>query len=94
MFGKKNTPTTQIDKEQLAVIETAQKRIRQKKYLYYHLVVFIIGSALLVLINVVLGLGEDATLFGTKWFVWAVFLWLFAFLFHAFDVYVTNKFMG
>ncbi|MFK7748318.1 MAG: dihydrofolate reductase, partial [Kordia sp.] len=47
-----------------------------------------------VLINVVLGLGEDATLFGTKWFVWAVFLWLFAFLFHAFDVYVTNKFMG
>ena len=94
MFGKKNQPTTQIDQEQLAIIETARKRIKQKKRLYYHLVIFIIGSALLVLINVVLGLGEDVTLFGTKWFVWAVLLWLFAFLFHAFDVYVTNKFMG
>jgi dihydrofolate reductase len=94
MFGKKNQPTTQIDQEQLAIIETAQKRIKQKKRLYYHLVIFIIGSALLVLINVVLGLGEDVTLFGTKWFVWAVFLWLFAFLFHAIDVYVTNKYMG
>jgi len=94
MFGKKKKPTTQIDQEQLALIETAQKRIRQKKRLYYHFVVFVIGSALLVLINVVLGVGEDTTLFGINWFVWAVFLWLFAFLFHVFDVFVTNKFMG
>jgi len=95
MFAnKKQQPTTQIDQEQLALIETAQKRIRQKKRLYYHFVVFVIGSALLVLMNVVLGLGEDVILFGTNWFVWAVFLWLFAFLFHAFDVYITNKFMN
>ncbi|MBC8753222.1 dihydrofolate reductase [Kordia sp. YSTF-M3] len=94
MFGKKNKPTTQIDQEQLAIIENAQKRIRQKKRLYYHLVIFIIGSALLVLLNVVLGFGEDITLFGTQWFVWAVLAWLFFFLFHVFDVYITNKFMG
>ncbi|MEM6718447.1 MAG: dihydrofolate reductase [Bacteroidota bacterium] len=94
MFGKKEKPTTQIDQDQLALIETAQKRIRQKKRLYYHFVIFVIGSALLVLINVVLGMGEDTKLFGTNWFVWAVFLWLAAFLFHVFDVYVTNKFMG
>jgi len=94
MFGKKNKPTTQIDQEQLALIKTAQKRIKQKKRLYYHLVVFIIGSALLVLLNVVLGFGKDVTLFGTQWFVWAVLAWLFLFLFHVFDVYITNKFMG
>ncbi|KAB8156088.1 dihydrofolate reductase [Kordia sp. TARA_039_SRF] len=94
MFGKKKNPTTEIDKEQLAIIETAQKRIKQKKRLYYHFVIFLIGSALLVLINIVLGMGKDVTLFGTNWFVWAVLLWLFAFLFHAFDVFVTNKFMG
>ncbi|PTX63719.1 dihydrofolate reductase [Kordia periserrulae] len=94
MFGKKKNPTTEIDKEQLALIKTAQKRIKQKKRLYYHFVIFLIGSALLVLINIVLGMGKDITLFGANWFVWAVFLWLFAFLFHAFDVFVTNKFMG
>lgn len=94
MFGKKSKPTTEIDQDQLALIETAQKRIRQKKRLYYHFVIFVIGSALLVLINVVLGMGEDTTIFGTNWFVWAVLLWLSAFLFHVFDVYVTNKFMG
>ncbi|QHI38297.1 Dihydrofolate reductase [Kordia antarctica] len=94
MFGNKNKPTTQIDKEQLALIETAQNRIKQKKRLYYHLVIFIIGSALLVLLNVVLGFGKDVTLFKTQWFVWAVLAWLFLFIFHVFDVYITNKFMG
>jgi dihydrofolate reductase len=39
-------------------------------------------------------MGEDVTLFGSQWFVWAVFIWLFVLLFHAFDVFVTNKFMG
>ena len=94
MFGKKNKPTTQIDQEQLALIENAQKRIKQKKNLYYHLVAFIIGSAFLVLLNVVLGFGENVRLFGTQWFVWAVLAWFFLFLFHAFNVFITNKFMG
>ncbi|WP_046755036.1 dihydrofolate reductase [Kordia jejudonensis] len=94
MFGKKKKPTTQIDQEQLALIETAQKRIKQKKQLYYHLVIFIIGSAFLVLLNVVLGYGQDVKLFNTDWFVWAVLAWLFLFLFHVFNVFITNKFMG
>jgi dihydrofolate reductase len=94
MFGKKKQPTTHIDQEQLALIENAQKRIKQKKRLYYHAVTFVIGSALLVVLNLVLGLGEEVTLFGSQWFVWAVFAWLFVLLFHAFDVFVTNKFMG
>ncbi|WP_298418651.1 dihydrofolate reductase [uncultured Kordia sp.] len=94
MFGKKKKPTTQIDQEQLALIEAAQKRIKQKKRLYYHLVIFIIGSAFLVLLNVVLGFGKDFTLFQTDWFVWAVLTWFFVFLFHVFDVYITKKFMG
>jgi len=82
MFGTKKKPTT------------AQKRIKQKKRLYYHLVIFIIGSAFLVLLNVVLGFGKDFTLFQTEWFVWAVLAWFFIFLFHAFDVFITKKFLG
>lgn len=94
MFGKKKTPKPQIDQEQLALIQTAQKRIKQKKRLYYHMVTFIIGSAFLVLLNLVLGFGKDVTLFDTQWFVWAILLWLFLFLIHVFDVFITNRFMG
>lgn len=94
MFGKKKTPKPQIDQEQLALIQTAQKRIKQKKRLYYHMVIFIIGSAFLVLLNLVLGFGKDVTLFDTQWFVWAILLWLFLFLIHVFDVFITNRFMG
>ncbi|MDC0007271.1 2TM domain-containing protein, partial [Winogradskyella sp.] len=39
MSGKKKQVTT-IDKAQLELIENAQKRIKQKKRLYIHFVIF------------------------------------------------------
>ena len=42
MFGRKKS-VPQIDKEQLELIENAQKRINQKKKLYIHFVIFLIG---------------------------------------------------
>lgn len=93
MFGKKKQ-TPQIDKEQLELIENAQKRIRQKKRLYVHFVIFLIGAIFLILANTVLGIGEDVKLFDINWFVYAILAWLFLFLYHAFNVFVTHKFMG
>ncbi len=93
MFGKKkNTPS--IDSEQLELIENAQRRVKQKKRLYIHFVIFLIGSVFLILANTVLGIGEDVKLFGKEWFLYAIFIWLFLFLYHLFNVFVTNKFMG
>jgi len=95
MFGKKkknNTP--QIDKEQLVLIQTAQKRIKQKKRLYYHFIIFLIGSAFLILLNIVLGFGADVRFFDTDWFVWAVLIWFFILLIHIVDVYITSPFLG
>ena len=43
MFGKKKTKPA-IDQEQLALIKAAEKRIKQKKRLYVHFVVFLIGA--------------------------------------------------
>ena len=40
---EKHKPTPQIDKDQLELIENAQKRIKQKKRLYIHFVIFLIG---------------------------------------------------
>ncbi|WP_299397980.1 dihydrofolate reductase [uncultured Gelidibacter sp.] len=93
MFGKKK-PIPQIDKEQLQLIENAQRRIKQKKRLYFHFVIFLIGAIFLIILNTVLGVGEMTKIFGIDWFVFAILAWLFLFVFHLFNVFITHKFMG
>ncbi|MEP5254487.1 MAG: dihydrofolate reductase [Winogradskyella arenosi] len=93
MFGsKKQVPT--IDKEQLELIENAQKRIKQKKRLYIHFVIFVIGAVFLIVANTVLGIGETFAPAGIDWFVYAIFAWLFFFVYHFISVFITHKFMG
>lgn len=93
MFGKKK-PKVQIDKDQLELIEYAQKRIKQKKGLYAHFVIFLLGAIFLIVANTVLGIGKDFKIFGIDWFVFAILLWLFLFLYHLIKVFVLNTFMG
>lgn len=88
MFSK-NKSKPQLDLEQHELLENAQFRIKQKKRLFSHFVIFLIGSVFLVLINKILKYGE-----GYDWFVWGITLWGFLFLIHAFNVFVTQKFMG
>ncbi|MEO0526100.1 MAG: 2TM domain-containing protein [Bacteroidota bacterium] len=88
MFSKhKNKP--KIDLEQHELLEYAQHRIGQKKRLFTHFVIFLMGSVFLVLINKVLKYGVEY-----NWFVWVITLWAFLFVVHAFNVLVTQKFMG
>lgn len=93
MFGKKKQKP-QIDKEQLELIQNAQRRIKQKKRLYVHFVVFLIGAIFLILANTVLGIGKDFQILGIDWFVFAIFAWLFLFVYHLFNVFITHRFMG
>ncbi|MFI0428504.1 dihydrofolate reductase [Mariniflexile sp. HMF6888] len=93
MFGKKKD-IPQIDKDQLELIQNAQKRIKQKKRLYIHFVVFLIGSVFLIIANTLLGIGENFKLFDLNWFVYAILIWLFLFVYHLFSVFITHKFMG
>ena len=93
MFGKKKQVST-IDKDQLELIENAQKRIRQKKRLYIHFVIFLIGAVFLILANTVLGIGKDFTIAGINWFVYAILAWLILFIYHFVSVFITHKFMG
>jgi len=93
MFGKKkNIP--QIDKEQLELIQNAQRRVRQKKRLFAHFIMFLIGSLFIVLANLALGIGKDITYFGYDWYVSVLFIWAFIMLYHTINVFVTNRFMG
>ncbi|WP_179344201.1 dihydrofolate reductase [Winogradskyella ursingii] len=93
MFGKKKQTST-IDKDQLELIENAQKRIKQKKRLYIHFVIFLIGAVFLILANTVLGIGENFKIAGIDWFVYAIVAWLFLFIYHFINVFITHKFMG
>jgi dihydrofolate reductase len=93
MFGKKKD-TTEIDKEQLELIKIAQKRIKQKKRLYAHFVIFLIGAVFLIIANLVLNIGKDVTFFGINWFVFAILAWLFIFIYHLFNVFVTSKLLS
>lgn len=86
-FGKKRKP--EIDLEQHELLENAQKRIKQKKRLYSHLVIFLIGSIFLIIANKVLKYGEVF-----DWSIWLVCAWAFLIALHTFNVFVTHKFMG
>ena len=88
MFFKSKIKS-EVDLEQHILLENAQYRINQKKRLYAHFVIFLIGSVFLVLLNKIFKYGETY-----DWFVWAILFWAFLFVIHAFNVFVTQKFMG
>lgn len=77
-----------LDREQHELIEKAQDRIRQKKRLYQHFVLFLVGSVFLILLNKALKVGA-----GSDWFVWAITAWAFLFCVHFFNVFIGNRFL-
>ncbi|RMB62828.1 hypothetical protein EAX61_04405 [Dokdonia sinensis] len=92
LFTKKKE--TAIDPEQRELIENAQARVRQKKNLYRHFVVFLAGAILLIVLNLALGIGEEFKPFEKPWFVWAILIWIFFFLVHLINVFLLGSFMN
>ena len=93
MFSKSKNESRN-EAEQREQYEYARDRIIQKKGLLSHLIYFVVGSILLAIINLVLGIGKATTFIGYHWFVWAIVIWGFLFLTHVFNVLVKNRFMG
>ncbi len=93
MFSKSKNESRN-EAEQREQYEYARERIIQKKGLLSHLIYFVVGSILLSIINLVLGIGKETTFIGYHWFVWAIVIWGFLFLTHVFNVLVKNRFMG
>lgn len=91
MSKEKQNPA--IDPIQRELIENAQQRIKQKKRLTSHFVIFIAGSILFIVLNLVLGMGKDFKPFQTDWFVWAILLWFFFLLIHFINVVFVNQLM-
>ncbi|SKB75407.1 2TM domain-containing protein [Salegentibacter holothuriorum] len=93
MFSKKKN-TSKLDAEQRELYENARKRTLQKKRLFQHFIIFLIGAVFFIVLNVVIGYQEHFMPLGYNWFVWAILIWAFILLAHIFNVFITNKFLG
>lgn len=71
--------------------ENARKRTKQKKRLYFHFFLFIIGSVFLTVANKILGLGNQLL---ANWYIIAILIWSFLFIMHVVNVYITNRFFN
>lgn len=94
MFGKNKKAVPGIDLEQKEMIENAQKRIKQKRGLFTHFVIFLIGSVGLIIMANRPNAEDIAVILGLKWWVWVVFVWLLLLAYHAFNVFITNRLLG
>lgn len=69
--------------------EYARARIMQKKRLYFHFVLFSLGSLFFFIINKLFEIGEP-----NNWYEWAITVWLFVFILHFIKVFITDSFMN
>lgn len=77
-----------MDKEQHEEYEYARKRLNQKKTLYFHFVLFLLGSLFMFVANHFEIFG-----FSSNWSVWLITIWTFLFVLHFIKVFITNRFM-
>lgn len=88
MFSKNKTSESTYD-EQRDLFLHAQKRVKEKKTLYYHFIIFVVGGIFLFTFNKIFNYYPQY-----NWYLWVLTLWLFFLLIHFINVFVTQKFMG
>ena len=91
---KKKDIVDELNPHQKELFEHAQARIKEKKALYRHFVLFLAGCIFMIVLNVVLGFGSSFKFLELDWFVFGVLLWGFFILVHVLRVVVFSKFMG
>lgn len=78
-----------MENEQHEQYEYARRRIKQKKGLYFHFVLFILGSLFLFIAYHFFAIGNE-----TNWPVWVIAIWFFLFILHFIRVFITDSFMN
>jgi hypothetical protein len=78
-----------MESNQQELYEYARKRVKQKKRVYFHFVLFFVGSIFLYIINKVLKVDEL-----DDWYLWAITAWAFLFIMHFIKVFVTESFIN
>jgi len=78
-----------MEKELQLQYEYARKRIGQKKTLYFHFILFLLGSLFMFVGNILFEVGAPVV-----WCSWAIAGWAFLFILHFIKVYITDRFMN
>lgn len=78
-----------METEQHEQYEYARRRLRQKKHLYFHFVLFVLVGLFAFVINHFMHVGDPH-----QWYKWLVSVWLFFFILHFIKVFITNRFMN
>ena len=90
----KSKSNSNIDEEQIKLVENAQKRVKQRKRLFYHFSVMLFGIATLLIINILFNIKDDIEPYNFPWSYWISIFWVLILLSHTYNVYITNRFMG
>lgn len=78
-----------MEKELHEQYEYARRRIKQKKTLYFHFVLFLLGSLFLFIAYRFFDIAS-----GENWYIWVITVWFFIFILHFIKVYITDRFMN
>jgi len=91
-FKGKSNPN--IDEEQIKLVETAQKRVKQKKRLFYHFSTMLFGIGILLITNILFEIKNEIRPFNLPWSYWISVFWFLILIAHVYKVFITNRFMG
>lgn len=78
-----------MEKSQQELFEYARKRVKQKKRVYLHFILFFVSSVFFYIINKILEIDPD-----DDWYLWAITAWAFIFVLHFIKVFVTESFIN
>jgi dihydrofolate reductase len=83
-----------LDQDHIELLENAQKRILQKKRLYYHFVLYLFVSVFSLICNKLLKIGTDLVFLDYSWSFLLSFIWLFIINFNHFNFFLNKRFLG
>lgn len=78
-----------MEPNQQELYEYARRRVKQKKRVYFHFILFFVGSIFLYIINKWLNVRPEE-----NWYLWAITAWAFLFVMHFIKVFVTESFIN
>lgn len=78
-----------MEPNQQELYEYARKRVKQKKSVYFHFILFFVCSFFFYIINKWLDVDPQ-----DDWYLWAITAWAFIFIMHFIKVFVTESFIN
>lgn len=79
-----------MEQNNYELYENARKRIKQKRHLFVHFVLFFVGSIFLLVIEKLFNVGATQP----NWSYWIILVWAFLFILHFVNVFITKRFMN